>query len=156
LLVPMRSWDGELWNLQHIQPDGSKRYGRGRAAGLVHVMGDTTSDMTVVVEGYATARSALLCGVADAVVVAFSAGQLKPATLAAARRYPHASLWVLADNDQATPGNPGLTAAKEAAKAAGCCGMLVPEDDDGKSVDFNDLWVAHGRRADEFLTEVMR
>jgi putative DNA primase/helicase len=155
LLVPMRDWNGELWNLQHISPNGTKVYGRGRASGLVLVMGNTDGGTVLVCEGYATGRSALLAGLADAVVVAFSSGQLRNAALEVRTRWPRALRWVLADNDKATPGNPGLTAAAEAAEAAHC-GVLVPSDGTEDSHDFNDLWVAYGRGAHSYLTEVTK
>ncbi|MCU0918616.1 MAG: toprim domain-containing protein [Planctomycetes bacterium] len=153
LLVPMRDWNGDLHNLQRISPEGRKLYGSGRAAGLVHVMGRLDGRSVILAEGYATARSALLADLAETVVVAFSAGQLKAAATEIRRRFPRALRWVLADNDRQTPGNPGLTAAKEAATAIGG-NVLVPDDGSTGSCDFNDLWRSYGSGAHSCLIEV--
>jgi putative DNA primase/helicase len=151
LLVPMYDAAGDLWNLQRIYPDGSKRYGLGRAAGLMLHLGDGDRRIHVC-EGYATGRSLELCEVAAHVVVAFSAGQLAPVAKSVQAAYPLASIYIVADNDKATPGNPGVRAAQEAAGAVGGV-LLVPEDGSTDSTDFNDLWRAYGFAAKSYLIE---
>ena len=68
-----------------------------------------------------------------AVAVAFNAGNLKAVALAMRGKFPEAKIILCADNDTHTPGNSGLTKAKEAADAVG--GYLTYPDQG----DFNDM-----------------
>jgi putative DNA primase/helicase len=71
--------------------------------------------------------------------VAFDCGNLEPVALMVRRMHPNAKIIIAADNDCATPGNPGLTAARKAAIAVG--GLVsVPVFPDGRPGDWND-WV---------------
>lgn len=137
LLVPMRDEGGELWNLQTIAPDGTKRFlPGGRISGLFHRIGAPVVDRVAVAEGYATGAS-----VAEAtgipVAVAFNCGNLEPVGRALRKKYPEARLIYAADNDIETEArigrNPGIEAATAAAKATG--GYLAFPD----AGDFNDL-----------------
>jgi putative DNA primase/helicase len=47
--------------------------------------------------------------------VAFNAGNLKPVALALRKKFPEAKIILCADNDRFTPGNPGVSKAREAA-----------------------------------------
>ncbi|MPN61615.1 DNA primase TraC [bioreactor metagenome] len=49
--------------------------------------------------------------------MAFDAGNIKPVAQAIRRKFPALCLVICADNDTETAGNPGLTAAREAARA---------------------------------------
>ena len=55
--------------------------------------------------------------------VAFDAGNLEPVALALRAKFPHIEITLCADNDMNTPGNPGLSRAREAAAAVG--GLLA-------------------------------
>ena len=68
-------------------------------------------------------------------VVAFDAGNLMPVALAFRKKYPDMDIIICADNDTETEGNPGLTKAKEAAKAINAR-LAVPPI----SGDFNDYY----------------
>ena len=95
-------------------------------------------DRILIAKGYATAAS-LHEATDDATVVAFDAGNLKPVAESIRNEYPDVEIIVCADNDDKTPGNPGVTKAKEAAFAIkGKC--AVP----GISGDFNDLATSRG------------
>lgn len=141
LLIPLRDTEGRLQSLQIITPAGGKRFMPG---GLVksgyHSMG-SLDERLVICEGYAT--GATLHEQAEvAVAVAFNAGNLLPVARALRRRYPAVTIILAADDDWKTAGNPGLTAATEAAKAVG--GLLAVPKFEGMprgdtDSDFNDL-----------------
>ena len=135
LLVPVRGANGELRGLQRIFPNGTKRFLAGtEVTGGYHPIG--TPDGTVIVaEGYATGASIhQITG--HAVAVAFNAGNLA-AVVKVLRTELGAEVNIIlaADNDTGTEGNPGLTAATEAAKSVGGL-VAVPTDELN---DFNDL-----------------
>jgi putative DNA primase/helicase len=141
LLIPMRDADGRLHSLQAISPDGTKRFmPGGKVKGCYHAIGRPTAKLAIC-EGYATGAT-IHEDTGHAVAVAFNAGNLLPVAKALRAKYPCITLVVCADDDWATEGNPGLTAATEAARAVG--GLLAVPRFDGlpradKDTDFNDL-----------------
>ena len=148
LLVPMRDANGVLHSLQTIAPDGAKRFmAGGRVRGCFHLVG-VPAVALVVCEGIATAHSIHEC-TGLAVAAAFSAGNLEPVAQALRRKYPALPVILAADDDHATEGNPGLTAAHAAALAVG--GAVVvpqfPADRPRKATDFNDLFSLAGAGA---------
>ncbi|ODS78799.1 MAG: hypothetical protein ABS39_05055 [Acidovorax sp. SCN 65-28] len=118
LLIPARDVSGTLHTLQFIGPDGSKRFlSGGRIAGCYYAMGRPV-DSLLLCEGYATAATVFQAtGVATAAV--FNCGNLMAVARALRSKFPRLRIVVCADNDAATPGNPGLTKATEAARAVG-------------------------------------
>lgn len=139
LLVPLLDIHGRLWNVQHIMPDGTKRFRPGRAGGLYSPIGDLTNPAKLLIcEGWATGAT-LHEESGRPVLCAMNAGNLLPVANAARTAWPGADLVICADNDRKTGGNPGLTAATAAAKAVGAR-LAVPEFPEGASgSDFNDL-----------------
>lgn len=141
LLIPLRDAVGKLHSLQSIAPDGSKRFmPGGRVKACYHAIGRPTGRL-VVCEGYATGAT-LHEDTGSAVAIAFNSGNLLPVAKALRAKFPCITLVVAADDDWKTQGNPGLTAATEAARAVG--GLLaVPNFGDlprgDKDTDFNDL-----------------
>lgn len=141
LLVPVRDVAGTLRSLQSISADGEKRFVLGgRIKGCYHAIGKPSGRL-VVCEGYATGAT-IREDSGHAVAIAFNAGNLLPVALALRAKFPRIALVIAADDDWKTEGNPGLTAATEAARAVN--GLLaVPNFEglprgDGDS-DFNDL-----------------
>lgn len=140
LLIPMRDTAGKLHSLQTIAPDGGKRFQPGgRVKDCYHAIGKPDG-VLIVCEGYATGAS-IHEATGHAVAVAFNAGNLLAVAEALRAKYPALRLILAADDDVATPGNPGLTKATEAARAVG--GYLSKPDfgndrSDG-ATDFNDL-----------------
>lgn len=140
LVIPMHDSDGELHSLQFIDADGDKRFLPG---GHVHacyfVIGKPDSRICIA-EGFATGAG-IREATGDAVAVAFSAGNLLPVAMALRAKYPELELIICADDDHKTEGNPGLTKAREAARAVG--GLLAVPDFGGErpenATDFNDL-----------------
>jgi putative DNA primase/helicase len=148
LLVPMVDEAGDLWNLQAIFPEIRPELGRdkdfmgGRKAGLFFTIG-APSDTLRIAEGYATGATVRAI-TGDRVFVAFDAGNLTAVARAVRKLHPQARIIIMADNDRRTPGNPGLTKAREAALAVG--GLVsVPQFPEGSTgTDWND-W-HQGRR----------
>ena len=139
LAVPMR--DGvELHSLQFIGPEGDKRFlTGGRVSGCYLLIGKPGGSLCIA-EGYATGAS-IHEAAGCAVAVAFNAGNLLLVARTLRAKLPDLRLIVCADDDASTPGNPGLSKAREAAQAVG--GWLAAPDfgrnrPDG-ATDFNDL-----------------
>lgn len=125
LLVPARDTAGRLSTLQFISGDGSKRFLSGGAiAGRYYAMG-RPADCLLICEGYATAAT-IFEVTGQAVAACFSANNMTPVAQALRRKFPAMRLILCADNDAGTPGNPGLTHARAAARAVG--GEVVAPD----------------------------
>jgi putative DNA primase/helicase len=147
--VPMMDAAGKVWGLQLIR--GKQRrtgklekeyWPKGLAkTGHYHLVGPIPKGVVLVAEGYATCAS-LHQATGLPVVVAFDAGNLQPVAEAIRKAYRGIKILVCADDDYLTEGNPGVTAAKNAAHAVGGA-VAVPEfaaDRDGaKITDYNDL-----------------
>jgi putative DNA primase/helicase len=136
LLIPMRDTEGRLHSLQAIAPDGSKRFMPGaRTKGCYHAIGKPSGRL-VICEGYATGATSY------AVAIAFNSGNLLPVAKTLRAKFPCITLVLAADDDWRTDGNPGVTAATEAAREVG--GLLAVPNFSGlprgdKDTDFNDL-----------------
>lgn len=138
-VIPMRD-GGEIHSLQFIGPDGDKRFlTGGRVSGCYFSIGKP-SGVICIAEGFATGAT-IHEATGHAVAVAFNAGNLLPVAKAMRERFPDARLILCADDDIATPGNPGLNKASEAARIVG--GLLaIPEFGENrpeKATDFNDM-----------------
>lgn len=149
LLVPLRTIDGELVNLQRIYADGDKRFlPGGRIKGCFALVGRRIPETgeLYIAEGWATAVT-IHQSLRVPVVAAMNAGNLKPVALAIRERYPRLALVVAADNDHKTEGNPGITKGREAKEAVqgALTWPTVCLAHDCCCTDFNDT--AHCRRA---------
>jgi putative DNA primase/helicase len=143
LLVPMRDATGKLQSLQTIAPDGTKRFmPGGRVRGCYHAIG-RPHGAVIACEGFATGAT-IHEATGQAVAVAFNAGNLEPVARTLRRRLPCASIIVAGDDDYRTPGNPGRTAAEQAALSVGGLALLplfkAPRPPG--ATDFNDLAAA--------------
>lgn len=124
LVVPMRDVDGTLHSLQFIGKDGRKTFlTGGRKRGCYHAIGRPAAALCIC-EGLATG-STIYQATGHATAVAFDAGNLQPVAKALRQKFPLLTLVIAADNDTETPGNPGLTAARAAARAVGAA-LAVP------------------------------
>lgn len=134
LVVPLHDNPGNLHSLQFIDEAGNKRFlSGGRKKGCYFVIGCHAEPLCIA-EGYATAAS-IYESIGLPVVVAFDAGNLLPVAQALRMKFPTTEMILCADNDENTPGNPGLTKAQEAAIAIGAS-LAVPPC----AGDFNDLY----------------
>ncbi len=148
LLIPMRDTSGTLHSLQTITVDGDKRFHwGGRVTGCYHAIGKPDG-VLIVCEGFATGAS-IRQATGDAVAICFTAGNVKGVASSLHRKYPELTLIVAADDDHMTAGNPGLTAAREAALAVGGFAVVpqFPAGRPAKATDFNDLAVIAGHHA---------
>ena len=148
LMVPLRDAAGTLHSLQTIGADGQKRFLSGsKVQGCYHAIGQPDGCI-VVCEGFATGAS-IHATTGHAVACAMNAGNLQAVAMALHANYPSLQIVIAADDDHATEGNPGMTAARQAALSVG--GMVaVPLFDanrPAKATDFNDLHQAQGLEA---------
>ena len=148
LMVPLRDAAGTLHSLQTIGADGQKRFlSGGKVQGCYHAIGQPDGCI-VVCEGFATGAS-IHAATGHAVACAMNAGNLQAVAMALHANYPSLQIVIAADDDHATEGNPGMTAARQAALSVG--GMVaVPLFDANrppKATDFNDLHQAQGLEA---------
>lgn len=154
--VPMMDTSGKVWGLQIIRGKGRAKGKREKdywPAGLAkqghfHLIGGIPARLVLIAEGYATAAT-LHQATGLPVVVAFDAGNLQPVAEAIKHFYKRVTILVCADDDYLTAGNPGVTAAQNAAHAVD--GAVVapvfaaerPTDHKGPT-DFNDLAALEG------------
>jgi putative DNA primase/helicase len=108
-----------------------------KKSGLFHVIGEPTPTI-LIPEGLATGKT-LFQQSGFQTFVAFDCGNLKAVAKIVRKSNPSAKIVICADNDRNTPGNPGITKAREAALAVnGFISIPVfPEGSEG--TDFNDL-----------------
>lgn len=141
LLVPLYH-RSQLVNLQTIAADGSKRFlSGGKVKGCYSLIGAPEAGKPLYLcEGWATGAT-IHAETGNAVACAMNCGNLLEAGRHLFRLYPDAVLIVAADDDRRTPGNPGKTAAIQAAQALGS-GLVLPHWPDDAPLhlsDFNDL-----------------
>ncbi len=121
LVLLVQDIEGCPRSLQYIGPDGAKKLlPRGAKRGnFILVAGALPADLIVIAEGWATSMTVATQFPGACVLAAIDAGNLEPVARAVRSRCPAVQIVVAADDDRATPGNPGLTKAREAAAAVG-------------------------------------
>jgi putative DNA primase/helicase len=118
LIIPLRDTEGTLHSLQFILPAGRKKFLRGgRVSGCYYAIGKPKRVLCIA-EGFANAAT-IYQATGYAVVVAFTAGNLKAVAEALRAKYPDVRLIICADDDRWTQGNPDITKATAAATAVG-------------------------------------
>jgi phage/plasmid primase-like uncharacterized protein len=121
LLVPMGDTEGNLWNVQRIDGDGSKRFlTGGRIKGTFWHCGKT-ADRLIIGEGMATC-AAVRRATGLPVVAAMTASNLPDIAAAIRVRRPDLTLIIAADDDPA-----GLKAARTASHRTGAL-IALPGD----------------------------
>lgn len=151
LIAALIDSDYRLHNVQRIAPDGTKRFAKGaRVTGLFWLAGGVMFDYgkpdfgpVVIAEGVATA-AAIREATGFGAVAAMSCGNLLPVARTIRRMIGGRPLIIAADWDGATTGNPGMTAATEAAQrvAAKLAVPVAPGTDRTSltlTVDFADM-----------------
>jgi phage/plasmid primase-like uncharacterized protein len=133
LLLPVRTRDG-LLSIQHIARNGDKRFlagGRTKGGRLV-LLGESTPNIVVLAEGFATACS-LRHATGLTTVIAFSAHNLLTVARDLREEDPTGTIVIAADNDFHPDGEPntGLLAAEKAAKAVSGIVAIPPVLDNG-------------------------
>lgn len=150
LVLAVRNVDGDIKSLQFIGEDGSKRLMKGgeKRGHFIHVNGARTAQRWLICEGWATGATLAEAFPDDCVIAAIDAGNLLPVAQAIRARFPDAAITICADDDVATPGNPGRTKATAAALAVGAK-LAIPDFGDNHPdgcTDFNDLHMLEVRR----------
>ncbi len=147
LLIPIQDRQRKIWGLQGIfvDPNSKKLYLKGCAKrGNFFAIGRPQQRdgrlVFILAEGYATAAS-VHAATGHMVFVCFDVSNLFAVARELRARQPEAYIVFAADNDTQTEGNPGLTKAREAAKAIGGLVAVPPQG------DFNDMQLAVGREA---------
>lgn len=142
LVIPVLDVDGTLNGLQWITAKGDKWFELGTAikGHFGKLSGDSDKPLYVA-EGFATSAT-IHEATGATVIIAFSAGNLKPVAEAMRKANPTKIIVLCADNDQWTNGNPGLTKATEAAKAINAI-LAVPSSvqalpEGERPTDYND------------------
>lgn len=139
LVVPMQNVHGKVLSCQFIAEDGSKAYiaGQKRRGGFYFIEGN---DRLWICEGFATGAS-LHQDTGDSVACAFDTGGLMGVTDALTALYPKRDIFIMADDDWQTDGNPGFTKALKSARASGIK-ALTPDftglNRGAKDTDYND------------------
>lgn len=148
LLVPLYA-QGQLVNLQFIQPDGSKRFlSGGQVKGAYSPIGQIQAGSPLyIAEGWATGAT-LHQHTGSPVACAMNAGNLLAVGKVLRAQYPDLVLILAGDDDRQTEGNPGRSKAIAAANHLGCSVVFPawPADAPLNLSDFNDLncWIAGG------------
>lgn len=142
--------DDKISSLQFINPKGEKKFlPGGKAQGGYYIIGDINGDKPIcVAEGFATAAT-IYQATGYPVLVAFSAGNIKPVAEYWRSQLPDQIFIICADDDALTKGNPGVTAAHDAAIAIKgkiaipTFGEIRPDG----ATDFNDMAACLGSDA---------
>jgi putative DNA primase/helicase len=121
LIIPLCNEKGSYRNLQAIFPAESPELGRGKdflpfgeLSGLFYWIGAEKTNPVLIAEGFATAAT-LHEETGYRVYIAFTAGNLMAVGQLVRKHLPDVKIIFCADNDEKTPGNPGVTKANEAA-----------------------------------------
>ena len=152
----------EIVGLQYIAPCGEKRFllGTQKKGAFCLIAGSLKgADLVVICEGFSTAAT-VHEATGMPTFIAFDCGNLKSAAEAIRKQYPKAAIVIAGDNDcWKGEVNPGLEAAKEAAKAVNGS-WRIPDftglDTSAKPTDFNDLAALAGLGAVKMQIEVAR
>ncbi|MBR6000828.1 MAG: toprim domain-containing protein [Oxalobacter sp.] len=146
LLIPVLDENGKIFSLQKIEADGRKLFQKnGIVKGNFFTIGTLDGKLPVCIcEGYATGAT-IHQETGYPVVCCFGATNLVAVSEKIRKAYPCRKIIICADNDAhlETEGkvNVGVQKAKEAAKAIEAC-LSIPPSPDGRSIDFNDLYLA--------------
>lgn len=149
LVIPLRTPDGELWNIQQIYASGDKAFHPGgRTKGCFFEFGSTVTDYILVGEGFATCAAAhLATGLTT--VCAFNLNNLSAAVESlGARGFPFQKIVMLADFDGATyiktGKNPGMLEVQKICREyqTRWASPIAPEEFpyNETNVDFADVW----------------
>lgn len=142
LLVPAY-FDGVICTLQRITDSHKRFLPGGRAKGAFLTLEKVKDGPVYLAEGFATGMT-VASATGSETWISFSAGNLSDVAATIRKLYPLRQIIVAGDNDHATTGNPGLTAAKSAAQLVGGT-ALCPPDGDGKT-DWNDWGLEFTRK----------
>ena len=146
LVLPIIDFEGKLWSLQYILPNGEKRFLSGGAikGHFIPIQNHPTTEISILIcEGFATGATLAAAYPDTCVIAACNANNLKNVAVKIQEKLPKAELVICADADEI-----GLERAKEATKTVG--GILkvpkFPKNITKKLTDFNDLFCLHASK----------
>jgi phage/plasmid primase-like uncharacterized protein len=135
VVIPCADEYGRIWNLQYISSSGHKFYRGGLLKGLMHQIGEDSSNFAFLSEGYSSAASVRQC-TGKTVFVCFSAGNIKEVRDTLLNCYPAMKLVLAGDND-------------EIGRSTGVFPAVYPS----KEKDWNDFMLKYG--ADQARKELL-
>jgi len=146
LLVPVIDVSGKLQSVQRIFPNGSKWCWPGASvkAGFAPLGILSEAPKFLIAEGFATSAT-LREQTNYPVAAAMFAGNLKAVAMVLRLKCPRADIVICGDDDRFTEGNPGKTAAIEAARAIGAKWAVPPFPENSIGTDFNDYHLLNSR-----------
>lgn len=144
LVLPIIDFEGKIWSLQFISPDGSKQFlPNGAIKGhFIPIQAHPKYGIKNLISESFSTGATLANFYPDACVIsACSAGNLESVAIDIRRRLPKAEIIICADDDRLNINNPGLTKGRAAAIASGSlyCKPDWPNDAPDHLTDFNDL-----------------
>lgn len=147
LIIPLHDENHQLHSLQFIDQNGEKRFlAGGQIAGCYYSIGNIeNAGVLIIDEGMATSAT-IHEATGYPVVTAFNAGNLMAVAKIMRKKFPDLPIILCADDDHKTNGNPGLSKAKEAAKAVRGI-VAAPHFDENRpdwASDFNDMMQLKG------------
>lgn len=143
LVVPIFK-NGKIVSLQFIDSSGKRFMSGGIVSGGAYVI-KGSKKYVVVCEGFSTGAS-IFESTGFQVFIAFNAGNLCKVAKRVKDILPESKIIIACDNDKYKEINTGVEQGTKAAELIGGI-IAVPEfkTDDGKSTDFNDLFIAEGK-----------
>ena len=145
LLVPLFNIEGEMLNIQSINPNGDKYFAKGaKKKGCFYLLGEVT-DTIIFCEGYSTGAS-IFEATKIAVAICFDAGNLMSVALELSTKHPNAKILICGDDDRHNEVNTGRIKACETATHVGGSVIFPVFEDNvkGNPTDFNDLHKLRG------------
>ena len=150
--MPGYDVDGQLWTIQYIKEDGTKRFAKdSRKHGCFHVVGAPNgaaalqkiamSPVVVIAEGYATAATLPEHGKVPT-LAAYDSGNLLSVSSSIRERWPDKAIVIAGDDDHRIESNPGREKALAAAEAVVGVAIFPNFSAEQRSkglTDFNDL-----------------
>lgn len=157
IFIPIRDRKGNLRTLQSISPSGGKLFWTGAPLrNHYYSIGKPDPEGVMwICEGYATGAS-IAQATHECTVMTFASFNLEPVAKIMREKWgPSLTIIIAGDNDAATPGNPGVTAARAAAKACGGFVAIPPVLDKNGKNDWNDVYQRRGKAMRDDLREAV-
>ena len=142
LVLPVQDFAGQLWGVQLIQPDGSKKFLSGMKKSGCYIPSGGHPDGTRplwIAEGHATARTLSALQPSVCTIAACDAGNLLSVATEARKRWPALDIVVCPDFDAI-----GRQKGQEAAEKARAHILPPPAQVPEGASDWND-WASHRR-----------
>lgn len=146
LITGKQSEGGAMQSIQFIAPNGGKWFKRGsHPKGAFFAMGDG-GNVVLICEGYATGATLYeLAPKPITVICAMNCDNLASVVAYCRKHMAGRTLIIAADDDNKTPGNPGMTTALK----AGADAVIIPPFDRARGdvgTDWNDFMHIYGRK----------